>query len=93
LTEIYDCLALILHLSDDDRWLGIDDRGGDPRPPLDLLHPMDAKLMKMTPDNPAVGNWRNNGPEIIPLTSASPRYGRFEFHSQMDQTPARSAKA
>jgi putative SOS response-associated peptidase YedK len=63
--QIHDRLALILHPKDYDRWLGIDDRGGDPRPPLDLLHPMDSKLMKMTPANPAVGNWRNNGPEML----------------------------
>jgi hypothetical protein len=41
--------------------------GGDPRPPLDLdlLHPYDAARMKMTPANPAVGNWRNNGSEML----------------------------
>jgi putative SOS response-associated peptidase YedK len=63
--QIHDRLALILHPKDYDRWLGIDDRGGDPRPPLDLLHPYDASKMKMTPANPAVGNWRNNGPEML----------------------------
>src|SRR6202045_5307619 len=57
--QIHDRLALILHPRDYDRWLGIDDKGGDPRPPLDLLHPYDSSKMKMTPANPAVGNWRN----------------------------------
>lgn len=56
--QIHDRLALILHPQDYDRWLGIDDKGGDPRPPLDLLHPYDAARMKMTPANPAVGNWQ-----------------------------------
>ena len=56
---------IILRLKEYDHWLGIDERGGDPRPPLDLLHPMDSKLMKMTPANPAVGNWRDNGPEML----------------------------
>ena len=42
---IHDRLALILHPKDYDRWLGIDDRGGDTRPPLDLLHPYDASKM------------------------------------------------
>ena len=51
-----------------DRWLGIDDKGGDPRPPLDLLHPYDADKMVMKPANPAVGNWRNNGPEMLDRT-------------------------
>ena len=63
--QIHDRLALILHPKDYDRWLGIDDKGGDPRPPLDLLHPYDADRMTMTPANPAVGNWRNNGPEML----------------------------
>lgn len=63
--QIHDRLALILHPRDYDRWLGIDDKGGDPRPPLDLLHPYDADKMVMKPANPAVGNWRNNGPERV----------------------------
>jgi hypothetical protein len=63
--KIHDRLALILHPRDYDRWLGIDDRGGDTRPPFDLLHPYDADKMKMTPANPAVGNWRNNGREML----------------------------
>ena len=63
--QIHDRLALILHPRDYNRWLGIDDKGGDPRPPLDLLHPYDASKMKMAPANPAVGNWRNNGPEML----------------------------
>jgi putative SOS response-associated peptidase YedK len=57
--QIHDRLALILHPRDYDRWLGIDDKGGDPRPPLDLLHPYDAD---------AVGNWRNNEPEMLDST-------------------------
>jgi putative SOS response-associated peptidase YedK len=61
---IHDRLALILHPADYDRWLGIPE-SGDPRPPLDLLHPYDCSKMKMTPANPAVGNWRNNGPEML----------------------------
>jgi putative SOS response-associated peptidase YedK len=66
--QIHDRLALILHPRDYDRWLGIDGRGGDPRPPLDLLHPYDADKMVMKPANPAVGNWRNNGPEMLDPT-------------------------
>ena len=63
--QIHDRLALILHPRDYDRWLGIDDRHGDTRPPLDLLHPFDSDKMTMKPANPAVGNWRNNGPEML----------------------------
>jgi putative SOS response-associated peptidase YedK len=64
--QIHERLALILHPKDYDRWLGIPE-SSDPRPPLDLLHPYDAARMKMTPANPAVGNWRNNGPEMLNL--------------------------
>jgi putative SOS response-associated peptidase YedK len=53
--QIHDRLALILHPRDYDRWLGIDDKGGDPRPRLDLLHPYDADRMVMKPANPANG--------------------------------------
>ena len=66
--QIHDRLALILHPRDYDRWLGVDDKGGDTRPPLDLLHPYDADKMVMKPANPAVGNWRNNGPETLDRT-------------------------
>lgn len=62
--QIHDRLALILHPRDYDCWLGIPE-SNDLRPPLDLLHPFDADKMKMTPANPAVGNWRNNGPEML----------------------------
>jgi putative SOS response-associated peptidase YedK len=63
--QIHDRLALILHPRDYDRWLGIDDKGGDPRPPFELLQPFDGDKMKMTAANPSVGNWRNNGPEML----------------------------
>jgi hypothetical protein len=66
--QIHDRLALILHPRDYDRWLGIHDKGGDPRPPFDLLHPYDADKMVMKAANPAVGNWRNNGPEMLDRT-------------------------
>jgi putative SOS response-associated peptidase YedK len=65
--QIHDRLALILHPKDYDRWIGIDDHGGDPRLPLDLLHPYDSDKMVMRPANPAVGNWRNNGPDMLKL--------------------------
>jgi putative SOS response-associated peptidase YedK len=63
-STIHDRLALILKPKDYDRWLTTDDRE-DPRFPLDLLHPLDSDEMKMVPANPAVGNWRNNGPEML----------------------------
>jgi len=63
--QIHDRLALILHPRDYDRWLGVNAIGGDPRLPIDLLHPFDSNKMVMKPANPAVGNWRNNGPEML----------------------------
>jgi putative SOS response-associated peptidase YedK len=63
-STIHDRLALILKPKDYDRWLTTDDRE-DPRLPLDLLHPLDSDEMKMVRANPAVGNWRNNGPEML----------------------------
>jgi hypothetical protein len=35
------------------------------RGPARSVAPYDAARMKMTPANPAVGNWRNNGPEML----------------------------
>jgi putative SOS response-associated peptidase YedK len=62
--HIHDRLALILHPKDYDRWLAISE-GGDPRLPVDLLHPFDSDKMQMLPANPAVGNANNNGPEML----------------------------
>jgi putative SOS response-associated peptidase YedK len=64
---IHDRLALILRPKDYGRWLTVDD--DDLRPPIDLLHPFDSEAMQMLPANPAVGNWRNNGPEMLNGTS------------------------
>jgi putative SOS response-associated peptidase YedK len=62
--QLHDRLALILHPKDYNRWLGIAE-AGDPRLPIDLLHPFDSDKMKMLPANPAVGNANNNGPEML----------------------------
>ena len=32
---------------------------------LEHYGPLTYSRMKMTPANPAVGNWRNNGPEML----------------------------
>ena len=40
-------------------------RGETEQPPVDLLRPFDADEMEMHPANPAVGNVRNNGPEML----------------------------
>jgi putative SOS response-associated peptidase YedK len=62
---LFGCrLALILKPKDYDCWLTTDDRE-DPRLPLDLLYPLDSDEIKIFTANPAVGNWRNNGPEML----------------------------
>jgi putative SOS response-associated peptidase YedK len=35
------------------------------QPPIDLLRPFPAEEMEMHPAHPAVGNVRNNGPEML----------------------------
>jgi hypothetical protein len=51
--QIHDRLALLLHPQDYDRWLGIDDRGGDTRPPLDLLPYVGGFGQYVAADDPA----------------------------------------
>lgn len=62
LVRIHDRMPVILRPVDYDRWL---ERGESERPPVDLLRPFDAEEMEIKPANPAVGNVRNNGPEML----------------------------
>jgi putative SOS response-associated peptidase YedK len=62
MAQIHDRMPVILRPRDYDRWL---ERGDTERPPVDLLRPFDAEEMEMKPANPAVGNVRNNGPEML----------------------------
>jgi putative SOS response-associated peptidase YedK len=55
-------MPVILRPRDYDRWL---DREVTEQPPVDLLRPFNAEQMEMKPANPAVGNYRNNGPEMM----------------------------
>jgi hypothetical protein len=71
--EIHHRLALILHPRGYNRWLGIADKGGDPRPPLDLLHPYDADKMVMKPANPAFGTGAITGRKCL----VAPKPGRL----------------
>ena len=59
---VHNRLPVILHPSNFDRWL---DRGETDRPPLDLLRPFPADKMEAHKANKAVGNARNNGPEML----------------------------
>jgi putative SOS response-associated peptidase YedK len=60
--EIHSLMPLILHRHDWARWL---DRTVKEQLPLDMLRPYESDAMEIKPCNPAVGNVRNNGPEML----------------------------
>ena len=60
--EVHDRMPVILAPRDYDRWL---QRGEAHQPPVELLRPFAAEDMLAAPCNPAVGNVRNNGPEML----------------------------
>jgi len=60
--QVHDRMPLILHPRDYDRWL---QRGEAHNLPVDLLRPYEADEMSAAECNPAVGNVRNNGPEML----------------------------
>ena len=59
---VHDRMPVILHPRDYDRWL---QRGERTQPPLDLLRPYEADEMQAAACDPAVGDVRNNGPELL----------------------------
>jgi putative SOS response-associated peptidase YedK len=59
---IHDRMPVILHPRDYDRRFTNHDES---RPPVDLVRPFEADQMAMTQANRAVGNVRNNGPEML----------------------------
>jgi putative SOS response-associated peptidase YedK len=62
MAPFHDRMPVILRPRDYDRWM---QREESEQPPIDLLRPFDADEMEMHPANPAVGNYRNNGPEML----------------------------
>jgi putative SOS response-associated peptidase YedK len=60
--QVHTRMPVILRPIDYDRWLS---REVTDQPPLDLLRPYPAEEMEMHPASPAVGNVRNNGPELL----------------------------
>lgn len=60
--KVHERMPVILHPRDYDRWL---ERGDGVRLPTDLLRPYETDGMQAGPCNPAVGNVRNNGPEML----------------------------
>jgi putative SOS response-associated peptidase YedK len=55
-------MPVILHPRDWDEWL---DRDDSRAAPIHLLRPYEAEAMKAEPCNPAVGNAKKNGPEML----------------------------
>jgi putative SOS response-associated peptidase YedK len=61
MAPVHNRMPVILHAKDYTRWL---DRETE-RLPLDLLRPYEAEEMASVPCNKAVGNVKNNGPEML----------------------------
>jgi putative SOS response-associated peptidase YedK len=68
---MHDRMPVIIPERDYDRWLKAD----PDRPPLDLLRPFDASKMTAWKVNKAVGNAKNDSPELIEPASSSPKQG------------------
>lgn len=62
MSTIHTRMPVILAERDWTRWL---DRDPEARPPIDLLRPFDSELMRADCCNQAVGNVKNNGPEML----------------------------
>ena len=56
------CMRVILYTRDYDRWL---DREEAERSQLDMLRLFESEEMEVHEANPKVGNFRNNGPEMM----------------------------
>jgi putative SOS response-associated peptidase YedK len=66
---LHDRMPVIVPAKDYDRWL----QPGDPqRPPIDLLQPFDADKMTAWKVDKAVGNVKNDRPELIEPASTAP---------------------
>jgi putative SOS response-associated peptidase YedK len=66
---LHNRMPVILPERDYDRWLSTESA----RPPIDLLRPYDAGLMTAWKVDTAVGNVKNDSPELIEPASATPK--------------------
>ena len=67
--QLHDRMPCIIPEKDYDRWL----QPSDPdRPPIDLLRPFDADKMTAWKVDKAVGNVKNDSPELIEPASTTP---------------------
>ena len=69
LSQVHTRMPVILRERDWARWLS---RDPEAQPPIDLLRPYDSEEMQLEPCNPAVGNVRNNGAEMVVCPTGSP---------------------
>jgi len=69
MSQVHTRMPVILREKDWARWL---DRELTEQPPIDLLRPYDSDEMRLEVCNPAVGNVRNNGPEMLACPTGSP---------------------
>ena len=65
---LHDRMPVIIPERDYDRWLKADPE----RPPIDLLRPFEADKMTAWKVDKAVGNTKNDSPELIEPASATP---------------------
>ena len=65
---LHDRMPVIIPERDYDRWLKADPE----RPPIDLLRPFEADKMTAWKVDKAVGNVKNDSPELIEPASATP---------------------
>ena len=76
---LHDRMPVIIPERDYDRWLKPDPE----RPPIDLLQPFDADKMTMWRVDKAVGDVKNDRPELIEPASAPPE----QFDGPPPETP------
>jgi putative SOS response-associated peptidase YedK len=76
---MHDRMPVIIPECDYDRWLKTD----PDRPPIDLLRPFDADKMTAWKVDKAVGNVRNDSPELIAPASTTPN----QVHEGTDESP------
>jgi putative SOS response-associated peptidase YedK len=67
---LHDRMPVIIPAKDYGRWLSVNDTL---RPPVDLLRPYEAHKMTAWKVDKAVGNVKNDTPELIEPTSAAPK--------------------
>ena len=68
---MHDRMPVIIPERDYDRWL---QPGNPDRPPIDLLRPYDADEMTAWKVDKAVGNVKNDRPELIEPASTTPNH-------------------